>query len=569
LTRGGARHGTSILFGLESLGVRVISVTNDIPDNEYAPLIQCIEFIKGQGTSVSISLCTLRGRTASLFDGRMPYCSRPPFAVDRLILSSTFDKLFRIRNNPDGTQSRLEWESDRVIETFPRNPRKGDPNRHALRHFIKAVDQRIVLVPGSSESVEAVKMIFHMHYVQDIGAPTIAMKMNSTGLLSPAGQLWSPGTIHAILNNPIYIGKGIANQRATGMAHIQATGESIQPIRVNNPQKKERYRQVSDWIIGSHPELDFIPLELREQIWALQLERLTKLAERDKTPRRREAKAQTANILIGSIFDKHTQGRMKCQRCGQKPGYRRYFLVKPPTIEDRGKRNSIDGVNLERAVLESLVEVLGDAKQYLPELRKYAAGQLKGSQQDGVNLKELIAEREAKREEKFFTQQQYGDVGKDRLLALIAPLTRQIHLLDQRILAAERAAGVGENDIEEILSSVVDDMKEIVAQINNPSSAALRSIIKLFSRTVVDVVAQEAEIEIRLPDDVVRRKNVLQQMCGASAFTLQPGCAAHIENRLIMAVFGVKFTRTGKESLQMTRFRLTNGHSITPRAKAA
>jgi hypothetical protein len=248
LTFGGADHGGYLLFRFAELGVRVVSATSDIPDNEYAPLLRDIEFIKSQGTAKAISLNTLRGATASFFDGRMTYTRTPPFGIDRLILSATGEKLYKIRNLTDGTQVKLRWQDDGVIERYGRNPRKSDKNKGSLKHFQKHVDHRIVLVPGAPEAVEAVKLIFHSFWVQGVGVTNITRALNR---MTPPmrGGIWNQCSVYGVAYNSIYVQKGIANRFAYGLYHNRPAKPGLEPVRVKKGRKRWDYRPVSDWVI--------------------------------------------------------------------------------------------------------------------------------------------------------------------------------------------------------------------------------------------------------------------------------------------------------------------------------
>jgi hypothetical protein len=132
-------------------------------------------------------------------------------------------------------------------------------------------------------------------------------------------------------------------------------------------------------------------------------------------------------------------------------------------------------------------------------LLEYAKERFAGARQDIAGLDQLVAEREAKGEQKAFTLKEYGDVGPDRLRSLILPLTREITVLDERIMAAEHLAGMAHEDADGIVKSVIHDMREISNEVGKPTSAPLRSIVKLLTRTVVDVEAQE--INVVAPDE--------------------------------------------------------------------
>jgi hypothetical protein len=556
LTRGGADHGGYLLHEFERRNVRVVSTSNDIPDNEYAPVIRSIEFIQGQGSSKSTSLHTTRGATAALFDGRIAYTRRTPYGIDKLVLSNLGEKQFRIRNLPDGTQVKLRWNVDDVLERYGRNPRRG-----VFVHFQKRKDEKIVLVPGAPEAVEVIKLIYEMYYIRGNGVQSIAMELNRRGVVSPKGGSWHQSSVYLLLHNPIFVQRGIANRAAQGMYHKRATRRGESPIRTKNPKKKLTYRPEEDWIVLNHPEIDFIPEDQRELAWKRQYQMLRSRIELEAADRRKGRPANRSNSaypLLGAIFDKITGEPLISHRCGPEALHRYYTLHAlrgNPRPENRWMPKFFPAAAIEKAALDCLAGVLGDAQVHLPLLIRYAKKREAELFVDVDEIASLKVQRDREQERKSFTATEYSDIGQERLKKLIAPLTAKIRELDMRIAAAESVHGAEPFDAEEIVRSVLAEMQRVGSSLGAPSLATLRSVLKVFTKTTVNLAAKEADIEIRLPERALSRLGEFKNMCEPSTSSRRIEQFAQEPNALILAKFRCKRT-TVKRKACMTCSRL-------------
>jgi len=538
LTRGGADHGGFLLFKFAQLGVRVVSATNDISDNEYAPLLRMVEFIKAQGTGKAISLATTRGTTASIFDGRMTYTRTPPYGIDRLVLSPSGEKLFRLRNLTDGSQVRLHWQDDQVLERFPPNIRN-----EAFRHFQKHVDQRIVLVPGAPEAVEAVKWMFQMYWVQGVGTPTLACLLDDRGVVPQRGGLWNTCSVYGIVHNPIYVQRGLTNQRATGLYHLRPNKAGVSPVDVGRVGPKKKYRPVSDWVTTAHPEINIIPADLREVIWEKQLAKRVRRAEADRTVDRKRVTLRSKFPLVGCIWDKATGLPMTGTVSGPESLHRYYFVpstrTKPQSIR-RGQRKFFPADALDRTVLEQVAVVLSEADRFVDELGVYVQEQCRNRSGQTQQVSVWKAERERWRESKAFALDEFNDLGPELLRKKTAPMTAKIRELDDRIKAAEQADQFPAQDPEDIVSSVMAKVREVPKIIGEAVPATLRSLLNLLVRVEVDLDARAAVIEVRLPDRVFARPEQVTALCGITEVPRRRINPTQPENAFILAQFTCK-----------------------------
>jgi hypothetical protein len=262
-------------------------------------------------------------------------------------------------------------------------------------------------------------------------------------------------------------------------------------------------------------------------IWAKQHDRMVRRAEAAAVGKRlnasdavrKDARPNSLWPLLGAIWDKETGKKMGSHRCGPNHEYRYYFVVadrSSPRVELMGKRKFFPAEAVERAVVQSLAEVLKSTDNYKPIVQRYAAQRAKAVSGDVADLAALRKQLDRLREKKAFTLDEYGDLGPDLLKKKIAPMTTQIAALEGRIAVAEQVVGATALAPDQIVNAVVDQMQDVLTLLGEPSTATLRSIIKVFTKTVVDRDKREAEIEIRLPEEAMKRHDALKGLCAMS-----------------------------------------------------
>lgn len=547
LTRGGADHGAHLIYKFAELGVIVISASNDIPqDDEYASVIRSIEFIKGEGTAKSISLHSARGSTASILAGRAAYSRCVPYATDRLILSADGTPLFRIRNYSDGTQRKLHVTDDNiVIEFYPRTEKSGP-----FRHFIKGVDQKIVLVNGAPDAVEDVRLIYDWFYTKGIGAKTITEELNRRGGVSPRGKSWNQTTVYSIVMNPIYVQRGIGNATTCAKFYCRANEVGGTPTRIKKKpiNGTPLYRPESDWIITKHPEITIIRPELHEAIWEKQYEKMLRNVTKDGVIAHRKSRWNSKYLLHGAIFDRKTGVAMTPYTTGRhKTHTYRYYanltMYNNPHPDLKGKRKFVSAAAAEKAVLECFTQVLGNLDEQRDALTQYAAERLKATGHDAIDIEKLRAERLTLAEKKAFALDEFGDLGPDLLRKKIGPMTARLKELDLRISTAERSVGFSEGSTEKVVDLVMKQVRDVAGMLGEPSSATLRSALQVLTRTVADAETGEAEIELRVPEEVWRHPTALQGLCAVSSFPTRSRQDTQHRHDLILAKFHCKSIR--------------------------
>ena len=87
------------------------------------------------------------------------------------------------------------------------------------------------LEPGDEEQVAIVREIFDLAVEQGKGCRTIAVLFNQRKVRSPTGLTWSPGSVHSILNNPVYAGDSVwFKSRKRGRTGRQRTAPQDQIV---------------------------------------------------------------------------------------------------------------------------------------------------------------------------------------------------------------------------------------------------------------------------------------------------------------------------------------------------
>lgn len=73
---------------------------------------------------------------------------------------------------------------------------------------------RVILAPGPSSEVEAVRWIYRTFVEEGRPEHEIASLLNARGILTDLGRSWTRGTVHQILINEKYVGHNVWNRRS-------------------------------------------------------------------------------------------------------------------------------------------------------------------------------------------------------------------------------------------------------------------------------------------------------------------------------------------------------------------
>ena len=155
LTRGGSDHGFWFEYECKRAGIAIHYPGDDVPeDDRYSNLIKVAKFEAAKEQARSIGQRSVQGSMHAIEMGRNCVVSRTPYACDRLYLTSDGKPLFMIRNLGDGRQQKLHPPNGKIIDTY------GQIGGGTKGHYRKQKDERVLIVPGAKDKVEAVRLIF-------------------------------------------------------------------------------------------------------------------------------------------------------------------------------------------------------------------------------------------------------------------------------------------------------------------------------------------------------------------------------------------------------------------------
>ena len=93
---------------------------------------------------------------------------------------------------------------------------------------------RVVLVPGPKEEVEAIRWMFRQFVDGGKVESEIAILLNERGIVTDLGQPWTRGTIHQVLTNEKYIGNNVYNRRSFKLKKNRVKNSPEMWIRADN-----------------------------------------------------------------------------------------------------------------------------------------------------------------------------------------------------------------------------------------------------------------------------------------------------------------------------------------------
>ncbi len=122
---------------------------------------------------------------------------------------------------------------------------------------------RVVLVPGPANELEAVRGIYQM-FVQDRRTETeIARELNGKGILTDLGRRWTRGSVHQLLTNEKYIGNNVYHRTSFKLKRRHVKNSPEQWVRAD----------------GVFPAI--VPVELFEKAREIILARSIRMSDED------------------------------------------------------------------------------------------------------------------------------------------------------------------------------------------------------------------------------------------------------------------------------------------------
>lgn len=262
-SRAGAGHSAKLRYDLQQSGIEVVSAMGYMPKSDFGEVKDALDAVVARQQAKSIAMGVARGSQSALESGRKAHCSISPFAIDKLYIAEDGRPLHVIRTNyADGTQMRLHPTTGEVLDRYGRNQASGAP-----AHYRKQKHERVRLIPGEPAAVEVARSIYRRYFSDKVGYWSIAKDLNDRGVPSPTGKGWSLSTVKAIVDNPTYSGRGIANRSTMALYYARAAdqpAEAPKARRTASGRPAQTMRPSSEWIVVEYPELaEFLPPDLR------------------------------------------------------------------------------------------------------------------------------------------------------------------------------------------------------------------------------------------------------------------------------------------------------------------
>jgi DNA invertase Pin-like site-specific DNA recombinase len=541
MTRGGGNHGAWLEHELNRNGIELFLIDEQIPSGPFASVLQTMKYEAAREQARRIGERSTQGWVQSIAQGRNCVISRTPFGCDRLYLSNERKPQFIIRNLGDGRQQKLDWETRAVIDTY------GRVGGRMIGHFRKQKDERVLLVPGDDQEVEAVRLIFEKHYVCGWGGKRIADLLNTRGVPSPTGKPWSQGQVEPIYNNPIYTGWAVGQRKSQGIyvrrgkvshEHIDLSKVTLATCR----SAPNQLRPPEDWIWQEQPHMKGL---LSEALAERALERIKKTlidrwnrSQDPSTPKRSTNKhKESLYVLTGLLFatqDGESMTGILCGRVGQK--VRRYRHRRSSRGYRKGSiyNNTLQAEPLEAAVLETVLSVISDTD----EVRRCVVDAVRAAAPSATTEAELVELRQ-KRDGIAQRLQLIVRTFDDASLADTKPeldrLGQQRRELDAQIAQREQTLHHSAEDPIEFAERVLARLERARKNFTAASSGAVRQLLQEFvERVEVNLETREVEISVKIPHSLAIE--------GDSAMRLAPGSPSptgdetHHAPALILAV---------------------------------
>lgn len=504
LTRGGAEHAGKIEFDLRAVGIEILYASENLPEGDHASIIKSVGFYAAKQHAKAISFSATRGQMSAIEEGRTPYCSTPPYGVDRLIINLKGEELFILREMADGSQQKLDPKTRQVLHVYPPNKKRGQSS-----HYRRQVDERIVLIPGSDEQVHTVRNIFRWSLIDGLGRFRIARRLNEMGIPSRFGGTWSTSTVASVLRNGIYLGRGVANRHSLAVYNMRAP-KTPAPAKVD-PQvlatrkaPQQRVRPKKDWMqIDCERLKEFLDTELREaaaasqaKFWGAKGAGTTPKFSRDKHT---DSPYILKNIAKDAASGLPLTGRMQ----GGKKYPTRYYAISRAfenPSEDLSRRH-IPAEPLERAVLAAIRKELIGTPELENEIRQLVEGYKKAQAQIAVSAdqSQLQAERVELQQQLEFIFDSVGTLGRDLAKRKIEQIERRLKEIDRLTKQSATRSAARPIDVEQEVQKLMAKLKMLGDALDGLPPSALRTLLAaVIDRLDIDMETRAVKLELKI-----------------------------------------------------------------------
>lgn len=514
MTRGGGTHGFHIEWEFLKLGVEIIYPGDNLPEGPYQPVIKMMKYESAREQASSTGQRGAQGQQYALEQNRMAPFSHTPFGCWRLYLSADDRPLYIIRNLGDGRQEKLDPNDLRIIDTF------GEIGGGSRGHHKKQKHEKPFALPGGPAQLEAAKKMLRWRWIDGIGGVRIAVQLNEMGILSPWGKQWSQRMVESITENPIYLGRSVANMTSAAIYFMRNSGA---PIAVNHdPQvlavaehAPRRHRPPEDWFWRDEPFMaDFLDEELRaameSKVMALLYERWDRrvngihLKKGQRT--RNDSPYLLSNLMTAVQDDSTNPETMIGHISGPKGGpYLRYYRHKQGKA--RCIRNSVFNKMIPADALETeVLRVVRGVLLEAPSLKSTLVERLKAAaaEAQAVTPDDLAVLRQ-KREEIRSRRQALARTFDEAAIADIAPvlqeLTEEAGRLDRQIREAEAKQKAVALDPEQVANEMIARLMNTANKLDSLTSLQLKSLVAaLVEEAKADLETKQVSLRLVLPE---------------------------------------------------------------------
>jgi Recombinase/Resolvase, N terminal domain len=500
-TRSGAEHGMKLEGDLNMAEIDVIFVADHLPEGDHSSIIKSVGFYAAQQTAKSLSFAVTRGLMSSLEQGRIAHALRPPYGVDRMLVSLDGKPLHVIRNLSDGTQQKLCPETGEVLATF-----EAEQGRNRSTHYRMQSNEKVVLIPGDPDRVKVVQQMFRRRLIDGWAGFRIARELDDMGIRSGKSKPWCVKSINEILKNPVYTGIGIANRYSQGI-YNRRSANAPKPSLTNRKTLAKRKRpkcQIrprEEWIEVEHSQLRNYLGDLRDKAVAWQKEQLKKQdGSRIKTPASKDRHADSSYFLKGIL--KSSDGHPLTGRTTGTPKHRYYAIHRGFTTPKRDKtmRRLIPADLLERTVLNVIRDVLLSTPDCKERLIKQIENQRKQKEMSETDLAKLESQRMKISQQIELAIDSLGTIGKQAVKEKLQQLEAKLTAVVQQIEQACRTQKADNRPAESIADEIIEKLTKIATTIKMLPMPPLRSILTmLIARLEVDMATKAFQIELEIP----------------------------------------------------------------------
>jgi DNA invertase Pin-like site-specific DNA recombinase len=418
LTRENPFETISQINFIRKCGVRLVSVTEPLPGNDFDCLMLMVQGMKNHQEVKDTSRKTLRGQVSNAKEGW--WCGgAPPYGYDLEYVDRAGQPIAQVRYLETGERQLLSAN--------------GTPERilRKRERYRKSDGDKARLVLSAPERVGIVRRIFQMYAADGLGYAAIAHRLNQDGIPSPrngnysskAKAGWGRSTIKNILENRVYLGDAVWNERTSAKFHrvsgeraVARSEQSYEKLKRNGPE---------DHIVKENAHDVIVDREVFNRA------RTIAKARNERVPQRypRTGRGAGSRYLLTSLircamcdhnFTGQPQNRGKRRKDGS-PVKTFYYMCRG--YLDKGRSKCV-GVRIPQTAIESYV--LRAIEERIREFMDRGGSAL---------VRKLIGEML---------------VGNDRV-------RKQAQLLDQRV-------GAIEQEIDRLLDCITPDTKEEIGQ---------------------------------------------------------------------------------------------------------